>query len=428
MKKRFLMVLSLLAALALLGGCAYLPVMTGHSTETTAVTSSADGTVTISAEEYARYQKLDELLEIMNYMENDYYKELDEQTLLDGAAYGMTLAAGDPYTFYYTPEDYASMWSDDTGEYEGVGMQITANNTTGVCTISRVFKDSPADKAGVQRGDILYRVGDDMLVTSANLDDAVALIRGEPGTTADVTFLRGEEEIRMEIPRAAIKENWVDSAMLEDSIGYIVVYEFSSGVAAEFTTALEELQKQGIRGLIIDLRDNPGGWVDQADTIADLFLDKGVMTTLSYRSGATYNYYTTDGKTDIPLVILINENSASASEMLTGALQDRAGATAVGVTSYGKGIVQDVVDIGSRGAGMQLTIAEYLTPNGRHIHGVGIEPDVESPLPEGDNGDYGLADPDDPQLNQAIEVMKQKLDGTFVQPEKTDPEEPADAA
>ena len=189
------------------------------------------------------------------------------------------------------------------------------------------------------------------------------------------------------------------------------MYEFSGKCDEEFEAALNDLTAQGAQGLIIDLRDNPGGWVDAAQNIGDLFLDAGDLCYLVYRDGSEDHCYPTrDGKLDMPLVLLVNENSASASEILTGALRDRAGATVVGVNTYGKGIVQVVMPVGDEGAGFQMTIAEYYTPSGNTVHKVGLAPDVEIPLEEGDNGGYDFADTEhDPQLKKALETLMEKM-------------------
>jgi len=204
----------------------------------------------------------------------------------------------------------------------------------------------------------------------------------------------------------------VDSTLLEDGIGMIALYEFSGEAEVEFENALNALLKQGIKGLIIDLRDNSGGWVDQARYIGDLFMDKGEVCYLVYRDGEEeHRYYrTTDGKADVQLVILVNENSASSSEILTGALRDCADATVVGTNSFGKGIIQEVMPIGNNGAGFQLTIAEYMTPKGNKVHEVGIKPDVEVERAEGEEKNYEFADVEhDIQLKTALEVMREKL-------------------
>jgi carboxyl-terminal processing protease len=199
--------------------------------------------------------------------------------------------------------------------------------------------------------------------------------------------------------------------MLDSSVGLIALYEFAGQCEKEFENDLNQLLKRGAKGIIIDLRDNPGGWVDQARYIADLFMDEGELCYLKYRDSEVHtDYPTKDGKTDVQLVILINENSASSSEILTGALRDCAGAIIVGVKSYGKGIIQGVYPIGSDGAGFQMTIAQYYTPKGTAVHKVGITPDYEVPLPEGDNGGYDFADMEhDVQLIKALEVMKEAL-------------------
>lgn len=413
MKKKLMLFLALVLTAALLGSCAYLPVegLTSliSSGDGSTVQISDDGeTVTISREQYERYQQFDQLLDMIDIADANFYEEIDVEAMLEGAAAGLLSGLGDPYTFYYTPEDYAKLWEDDEGEYAGVGIQIGASYLTGICTITRVFDNGPAREAGVLKGDILYRVGDDLYVDAYNLQDAVDIMRGTPGTDVDVTFLRNGEELTFTLTRANITVNRVESGMLSDQVGYIYLYEFAGDCAAMFAEKLDELVAQGAQGLIIDLRDNPGGWVDDAQSIADLFLDAGVVCYLEYKDGTRQYYRTKDGKQELPLVILINENSASSSEILTGCLKDRAGATVVGVQSYGKGIVQSVIPL-ENGAGFQMTIAQYYTPNGNAVHKIGITPDVEMALPEGDIGMYAFGDLSDVQLAKALEVMEEKL-------------------
>ena len=414
MKKRAALLIALVLLAVTLGGCSYLPTvlladMFGTSGgETPAAVASNDGdTVTISREEYERYQQFDTLLELMELVDYGYYEEYDVQDMLDGAANGLLLGLGDPYTFYYTPEEYAELWEEDEGEYAGVGIQISTSYLTGLCTISRVFDNGPAREAGVHKGDILYKV-EDFYVNSSTINDAVDIMRGTPGTPVHVVFLRGTDEIEFDLIRAQITVNRIESGMLTDDIGYIFLYEFAGDCAVEFKAAVDKLVKQGAKGLIIDLRDNPGGWVDDAEAIGDTFLDAGTLCYLQYNDGQREYYRTKSGAVETELVILLNENSASSSEILAGALKDRANATIVGVQSYGKGIVQTVVGLDG-GAGMQMTIAQYYTPNGNAVHKVGITPDVEIHLPEGDNGMYDFADLNDPQLAKALEVMQQKL-------------------
>ena len=421
MNKKIILAVALVLMLTVLSGCTALPYLGLKSMlhedsvkeNQNSLSETGGELVTISREEYERYQKYNTLLEIMAIVEENYYEETDEHKMLDGAAMGMLNAIGDPYTFYYTAEEYASMWEDDEGEYAGVGILISADYTTGICTAIRVFTGSPAEKAGVLRGDILYMV-EDMYVTADNLNDAVEIMRGTPGTDVNVTFLRDGEERKTVMTRAVVNVNRVESTVLEGDIGYIYLYEFAGDCSAKFSQALDELTAKGIKGLIIDVRDNPGGWVSDAETIGDLFLDKGLMYYTEYKDGTKDYTYTTDGRVDLPLVVIVNENSASSSEILTGALQDRADATVVGVQSYGKGIIQAVTPVGSEGAGMQVTIAQYFTPNGNKVHKIGITPDVTVELPEGDPGIYEFGDLNDPQLKKAWEVMMEKLDSAEV--------------
>lgn len=411
MKKKLLLLTALALIACMVCGCAYLPLsgmthMLGVS-DSASVTDNGE-TVTISKELYEKYQQFDKLLEMQEIADYYFFEDFDENDLIEGAAMGLLSGLGDPYTFYYTPEDYEALWEDDEGEYAGVGIQISGNYLTGICTISRVFDNGPAREAGVHKGDVLYKV-EDLYVTAATLNDAVDIMRGTPGTDVEVTFLRNGEEITFTLTRAQINVNRVEAGMLADGVGYIALYEFAGDCAAKFEEALNSLTQQGAKGIIIDLRDNPGGWVEDAKNIGDLFLDEGTLCYLEYRDGTREYYKTTDGKTDVELVILVNENSASSSEILSGALKDRTDATIVGVQSYGKGIVQSVLPISSDGSGMQLTIAQYYTPNGNKVHKIGITPDVEIDLPEGDNGMYEFGDLADVQLAKALEVMQEKL-------------------
>ena len=397
--KRFkLMCLALMVSL-LLTGCALLP------TTISDLVTGADDTVTITRAEYERLQRYAELDEIWQIVEQYYYQEPDTEAMLDGAEMGLLYGLGDPYTYYYTPDQYAQLWADDEGEYAGIGIQIMGDYTTGLCTISRVFLDSPALDAGLRKGDVLTRV-EDIDVVTTTLQDAVNIMRGEPGTPVNVQVQRGDQLLDFVVDRAVVHVNWVNSCMLDGDVGYISLYEFSGDCSPSFAVHLDNLMSQGAKALVIDLRDNPGGWVDDAQKVADMFLEEGNVASLVYRDGTTELYTTTtDGKENpIPLVVLVNEYSASASEILAGALQDRGRATIVGTQTFGKGVVQYVLPVGTRGAGMQLTVAQYYTPNGNEVHKVGITPDIEATLPEGDTTMYDIGDLDDAQLKAAYEV------------------------
>lgn len=424
MKKKLALVLVLVLMTGMLSGCSFIGLSTiqlfssdemgENYTEPVnnevLLNDDQGDMVTISREEYEKYQKMDQMFEMMDIIDDFCYYDADQDEMIQAAYTGLLNGVDDPYTFYYTPEEFAEMWADDEGKYAGVGMQIQGNYLTNICTITRVFDNSPALEAGVLRGDILYKVGDELYVTAENLNEAVNIMRGEPGTYVDVTFLRNGEEITMNLMRAEISVNYVQDTMIDDGIGLIQLYEFSGECEKEFAERLDKLIGQGAHGVIVDLRDNPGGWVDAANAIADIFCDKGDSCYLQYKDGSEeHPYRTQDGKIEIPIVIIVNESSASASELLTSCLRERAGATVVGVNSFGKGIVQQVTYVGTEGAGMQFTIAEYVSPNGVHIHKVGVEPDIVCELPEGDLGMYDFGDTEDPQLMKAIEVMKEKL-------------------
>lgn len=424
MKKDLKMIILMGLTLSLLSACTVIPtnklgslfqndqesvIVSGDDSDKTNI---GKGTVTISREEYEKIQKFSEMFSIYDFANEYFYQETDPDKLVEYATRGLMAGLDDPYSYYYNPKEYSELWEDDEGNYPGIGVMISSNPETQICTISRVFKGSPAEEVGVQRGDILYRVGEDLFVNSNNLEDAVNIMRGEPGTDVDVTFLRNGEEITFTITRRQIVVNQVEGTLLDGDIGYIAFYQFAGEAQIEFENELNRLLAEGAKGIIIDLRDNPGGWVDQARYIADLFMDEGIICYLQYRDGEkkTDEYQTKDGKVDTKLVILINENTASSSEILTGALRDCAGAVSVGVKSFGKGIIQGVYPVGKNGAGYQLTIAQYYTPKGDAVHKAGIQPDYEVPLPEGDTGAYEFADlVHDVQLIKAIEVMKEML-------------------
>ena len=418
MKKKYLFVLTILILALTLSSCSVIPASTLEAMFRTdeytpsSLSSMQGDTVMISREEYEKYKQFSEMFDIFDAANESFYVETNKEQMIEYATRGLMAGLDDPYSFYYSPKEYEELWEEDEGKYVGIGVMIQANMETQECTIIRVFEGGPAQEAGVRRGDILYRVGEDLYVNATNLQDAVDIMRGEPETNVDVTFLRDNEEITFTITRRQVNVNQVESQMLDRRTGYIALYEFAGHCDEEFEKALNTLVSQGAEGIIIDLRDNSGGWVDQARYIADLFMDEGELCYLKYRDEEKHGdeYKTKDGKVDVKLVILINEHSASSSEILTGALRDCAGAVTVGVKSYGKGIIQGVFPVGNKGAGYQMTIAQYFTPGGSAVHKVGITPDYEVPLPEGDNGTYEFADrKNDVQLIKAIEVMDELL-------------------
>lgn len=360
-------------------------------------------TVTITQEEYERYQKYAKLEEIYQYLNNYYYTEPDTDAMMEWAINGMMASLDDPYTFYYNEENWAELWESDEGEYAGIGIQLLGNYSTGIVTISRVFKNTPAENAGLRRGDVLKRV-EELEVTAATMSEAVNIMRGHVDEIAEIEVERKGESIVFYVPRAEIKVNWIESKMLDNDVGYICLYEFSGDCADTLAEALTELETEGAKALVLDLRDNGGGWVDSALSIADLFLDKQLFFYAEDRSGEQEKHYTTDGRDDIPLVILVNEGSASSSEILSGGLQEAGRATLVGTQTYGKGIMQNVVALSGGKDGIQFTVMQYFMPSGKTVHKVGITPDIEEVMPEEYVGEYfELGDMSDPQLRRAWE-------------------------
>ena len=351
-------------------------------------------------------KKLNELKKLIDekYLYSD---EVDEEALKDGILSGYIEALGDPYSVYYNEEETKELYESTAGEYSGIGVVFSQNMNTKVITAVQVYKNSPAEEAGVQTDDILYKI-DGRDVTSEELSDVVKDIRGEEGTTVEITMLRGEEheEVTMEVERRKIQVETVNYEMKEDQIGYIRITEFDTVTYEQFAEALNELETQGMKGLVIDLRANPGGNVLTVSKILDLILPEGTIVSTKTKNGETEVLKSDEEHQFVkPLAVLVDGNSASASEIFAGAIQDYKLGPIVGTTTYGKGIVQEIIKL-SDGSSLKLTIAEYFTPEGRNIHKKGIEPDVKVEYekkeenPETDN-----------QLDAALkEVQKQIAD------------------
>lgn len=395
--------------LAALAACLVLSIglmVTGQAAGLFDFTGKKNKTVTISQEEYDRLSRYAQMDEILQYVEAWYYQEPDVDALIENATRGLLYALEDPYSFYYNEEEWAELWEDDEGEYAGIGIQLLGNYLDYSVTVTQVFRDTPAQQAGLRKGDLLVRV-EDIEVDAYTMQNAVNVMRGKVGDEVEIEVQRGEEFLTFHIPRAQIHVNRIEYTMLEDNVGYILLYEFAGESQDEFSEALTALRAQGAQSLVVDLRDNGGGWVDAAISIGDLFLDEGILAYSQDRYGNREDYRTTDGKDDIPLVFLVNENSASASEILAGGLQDLNRATVVGRTTYGKGIVQTVIGLDDNTAGFQMTYAQYFLPSGAEVHKIGITPDVISEMPEEQTSIYfELGDLSDSQLAAAWETAK----------------------
>lgn len=339
------------------------------------------------------------------YIRGYYLDEIDDGQMEDYLYYGLVAGLGDPYAAYYNEEETQSMMDSSSGNYCGIGAVFSQNLITGVITVTRVYEGCPSYEAGLLPEDILYQVeGED--VTGQDLTNVVTKIKGEEGTEVTLTMLRGEETIDFTMKRQMIEVPTIEYEMLADHMGYILITEFDGVTDEQFKEALADLQNQGMKSLIIDLRNNGGGSVESVCNIADALLPEGPIVFTEYKGEEREARNSDENCAKLPMAVLINGASASASEILSGALQDYGVATIVGTQSYGKGIVQSVFDL-QDGTALKLTTAKYYTPDGNDIHGVGITPDVEIDLPEELKTEVTLSLEEDVQLQKAIEVLQQ---------------------
>lgn len=366
-------------------------------------------TVTIPKEEYERLSRYAEMDQILQYIEYWYYEEPDVDALIENATRGLLYGLEDPYSFYYNEQEWTDLWADDEGEYAGIGLYLLGSYVDYTVTVTRVFKNTPAADAGIRKGDLLIRV-EDIAVDAYTMQDAVNVMRGRVGEEVEVEVMRGGESLTFRIPRAIIHVNRIEECMLDDQVGYIALYEFAGESQQEFADALARLKAQGAKSLIVDLRDNGGGWVDAAVDIADLFMDDQLLVYSQDRYGDREEYKTKPGADDIPVTFLVNGNSASASEILSGGMQDVGRAKVVGTLTFGKGIIQTVIGLDNDTKGFQMTYAQYFLPSGTAVHKVGITPDVEAEMPEELASAYfELGDMNDPQLKIAYDVALQAI-------------------
>ena len=364
------------------------------------------GNVTISREEYERlkkYEKLEMLLELVDLY---YYEDVDHEEMLESAAMGLIVGVGDVYTMYYTKEDMEAFNEETEGEYAGIGCQLLADSSDQMITVTRVFKGSPAEEVGMRTGDKIVYVND-VYYSAYEMDDAVNVMRGTPGESVKVTVMRGLETIDFDITRKVVNINYVEHQILEGNIGYVMVYDFLGNAVEGFRTALNEFREAGVCAMIIDLRNNGGGLLDASVEMADMILPEGTVVSMREKSGAEQVFRIDDEYYDVPMVVLVNEYSASASEILSGAIRDYGEGTLVGTRTFGKGVVQSIVDFPD-GSGLKVTTARYYTPSGECIHDVGIEPHVAVELDEDAVTKYGinnLPHEQDAQLQKAIELI-----------------------
>ena len=335
-----------------------------------------------------------------------YLGEVDEEKLKEGAIKGYIEGLGDPYTEYISADEMEDYLSDTMGNFVGIGIYMVKNTEKGKIQVLAPIKGSPAEKAGIQAGDLILTV-DGVDYSADEMTIASNKIKGEEGTTVTIEVLRGTETKKYELKREKVKVNQVEGKVLSNNIGYINFTSFDETTADDFKAKFEELNKQGIKSLIIDLRNNGGGIVDQALQIADYVADKDsvLLYEVDKNNKETVKKAKTDPIINMPIIILTNENTASASEILAGALKDLGKAKTVGTTTYGKGVIQQILKL-SDGSGLKVTIEEYQTPNRSQIHKIGIAPDEEVKLPDSVTNVLNVTESEDTQLQKAIEMLK----------------------
>lgn len=352
---------------------------------------------------------------ISTILEQEYLYDFNENQLGEQAIKAYVEGLDEPYTHYYTKEEFSSYMQNIQDGYVGIGVVVGVDENNQIVVIAP-SENSPAYNAGIQPGDVITHI-DDVKYSGDMINEAVSSIKsGKEGTAVKITVLRNNETIDFEITREDISSESVKGEMIDNEIGYLRITDFnmesSNGqhsTSSEFLDEFTALQNNGMKKLIIDLRDNPGGILDEACNIADMFIPEGTITYTETKDGERNYIYSDSEFTDIPIVILINGNSASASEVFTGALKDYGKATVVGTTSYGKGIVQNVYPFYD-GSGISLTSSKYYTPNSICIHEIGIEPDVVVEMPKEYENMYAsmIEHEEDVQLQKAVEILKEK--------------------
>jgi len=347
----------------------------------------------------------DKLFEVKDVLHQQYYQDIGDEALLEGAIKGMVDAVGDPYTVFYNQEEYQEFQDDGQGNYVGIGVMVGIKEDKIV--VITPFEGSPAYEAGIRARDFILKV-EGVEYKGSEMDKAVSVIKGEEGKPVTLTISQNGIEKEVTIVRASITLVNVQSEMVAGNIGHVTMLQFTNNTAKQVREAMEELKAQGAEGYILDLRGNPGGYLDEAVDTASLVVEKGKTVLYTLDKAQQKREYLSKGGDFIgaPLVVLLDEGSASASEVVAGALKDYKAATIVGQKSFGKGIVQMVFNVGNK-EGVKVTVSSYYSPNGINIHGEGILPDVEVQLPEG--VEAPLTIDNDTQLQKAVEILQDGL-------------------
>jgi carboxyl-terminal processing protease len=362
--------------------------------------TNAQGVPTAIGDTEEAFAPLYETLQIIQSRYVDA-SQVDVPTLVDAAVEGMINGLEDPYSYYMDPAGFNLFMSDFSGNVEGIGAVVTTNEETGMVEVVQVLKGTGAEAAGVMPGDIFVEV-DGENVEGMNQSELVAKVRGPAGSQVTITFRRGEDLVTLTITRSRIELPNVEYSMLEDNFAYISMAEFNDLSRTQLDAALEALDVNSTNGLIFDLRDNPGGLLSSAIDVGSLFIEDGVIVYEAFGDGSedTMEANGTFGNITVPIVVLVNENSASASELVAGAIQDTGVAYLIGETTFGKGTVQTLQQL-SNGGGVRITIARYLLPSRRWVHEQGVTPDLVVPYDPMVDGTET-----DPQLQAAIDYLK----------------------
>ena len=347
-----------------------------------------------------------ELNKYRKIIDKYYLGDVDEEKLKEGAIKGYIEGLGDKYSEYISKENMEDYMADTTGNFVGIGIYMVQDNKSNKIMVLSPIKGGPAEKAGIQPGDYIISV-DDVDYAGDQMSVAANKIKGEAGTTVKIKILRDSETKEYELKREKITVNPVEGKVLDNNIGYLEFSSFDDGTAEELKNKYEELQKQGITSLIIDLRNNGGGIVKEALEIADYILNKDdvILYEVDKNDKETVEKSTNDPIINMPIVVLTNGNTASSSEILAGALKDHGKATIIGEKTYGKGVIQQLLTLPD-GSGLKITSEEYLTPNKTKINGIGIEPDEQISLPDTVKNVLNVEEKDDTQLQKAIETLK----------------------
>jgi len=363
--------------------------------------------VVVSKSDYENLKDVEKLLGLKEYIKKNYVEGADDQVLIDGAMKGIFEALGDPYSIYMTPSEFRSMNEMTSGSFGGIGVIVTKSEE-GYITVVAPIEDTPGEKAGIKTNDKLIKVNDTDLV-GMELDKAVEMIKGEPGTKVKLTVMRDEvrEPLVFEIKREMINQKAVKSEVKENDIGYIRLSSFDSDAGKDFKKNLDALKAKNIKGLIVDLRQNPGGYVSSCLEIADELLGEGMVVYTEDINKNREVYNSKGGGLGIPLILLVDEGSASASEILAGAVKDREAGLLIGTKTFGKGLVQSVEGL-KDGSGFKLTTQKYYTPKGISINKVGIEPNIEVKAMEVKEGQRA-EDVKDLQLERAMQEMLKQI-------------------